>query len=164
MKYNHRNFSTPMIMASGLVITVSGIMMFFHLEKDLVKLMHEWIGLVMAVGVLLHIQFHWRAFKRYLTKKSGIAVIIGILLASSAIALTAPDKKAQPTKQLVEHYSDKSLEQIAAFENRTIEQLLVDLEIAHYSVSSVELSLNDIAHENHASPFEVIDAVINPDY
>ena len=71
MKYNHRNFSTPMIMASGLVITVSGIMMFFHLEKDLVKLMHEWIGLVMAVGVLLHIQFHWRAFKGYFTKKIG---------------------------------------------------------------------------------------------
>ncbi|MDO6512583.1 MULTISPECIES: DUF4405 domain-containing protein [unclassified Neptuniibacter] len=164
MKYNHRHFSTPLIIASGLIIAISGVMMFFHIGKDVVKLMHEWIGLIMAAATLLHIQFHWRSFKQYFSKKTGLAVISFILLGASALALTPIEHKPHPDKQLIELYSEKSLEQIASFEERNIEQLLIDLEIANFSVSSEQLSLKDIAQENHARPFELINAIINPEY
>ena len=114
MKYNHRPWSTPIVIASGLVIVVSGVMLFFHLGEDLIKAAHEWIGIVMAGGILLHIHFHWRSFKQYFKKPLGFTVIALILLASTVLITASGNNEPHPAKQLVEQYSSKSLNQIAS--------------------------------------------------
>jgi len=161
MKYNHRPWSTPIVIASGLVIVVSGVMLFFHLGEDLIKAAHEWIGIVMAGGILLHIHFHWRSFKQYFKKPVGFTVIALILLASTVLITASGNNEPHPAKQLVEQYSSKSLNQIASFENRPLEQIIIDLEIEKITVESPNLSLQEIATANSVHIFDLLPLIFS---
>ncbi len=161
MKYNHRPWSTPIVIASGLVIVVSGVMLFFHLGEDLVKAAHEWIGIVMAGGILLHIHFHWRSFTQYFKKTVGFTVIALIMLASTVLITVSGSNEPHPAKQLVEQYSSKSLHQIASFEKRPLEQIMIDLEIGKINVESPSLSLQEIATANSVHIFDLLPLLFN---
>lgn len=160
MKKSHRHWSTPLIIASGIIIAVSGVMMFFHLGTGLIQELHEWIGVLFAVGMLFHIHQHWQPFRRYFSQKTGIAIMITMIALSSGMLVATGDNEEHPAKQLAQQFSQKSLTEIAQFQQRPIEQLLIDMEIEQIEVRSPEISLQKIAEENHTSPLRLIKIIV----
>ena len=160
MKKSHRHWSTPLIIASGSVIAVSGVMMFFHLGTGLVQELHEWIGVLFAVGMLLHIHQHWQPFKRYFSQKTGVAIITVMFVISSGMLVATGDSVEHPAQQLAQQFSQKSLTEIAQFQKRPLEQLLIDMEIEQIEVRSPEISLKKIAEENHTSALRLIKIIV----
>ena len=47
-----RLWATPLIVGSFLIMGVSGVLMFFHLETTLMKVVHEWAGWAMVAGAV----------------------------------------------------------------------------------------------------------------
>ena len=68
---NTRTWSTPLIIGCSLVVASSGVMMFYHLGEDLVKTMHEWMGLLFVGAIVLHLLNHWAPFSRYFKSKQA---------------------------------------------------------------------------------------------
>lgn len=161
MKYNHRPWSTPLVIASGLVIAISGMMLFFHLGDSFIKSAHEWIGMVMVAGIILHIHFHWRGFKQYFVKPIGLGVIALVFSVSAVLIVMSGSSKPHPAKHLVQQYSSKPLQQVAVFEGRPLAQLLIDLERSHIKVNSPELSLQEIARSNDVHLFDLLPIIFN---
>ncbi len=75
-----RNLATPLTIGAFLVLAVTGVLMFFHLDSALNKTVHEWIGWVMLAGVGLHVAVNVGAFQRYLRMPGPRGLIAGFAL------------------------------------------------------------------------------------
>lgn len=84
-----RHWATPLTIGAFLLMAVTGLLMFFHLDQGLNKVAHEWLGWAMVVAVVLHVIPNWPAFKRHLTQPTGRALIgvFVLLLALSFVNL-----------------------------------------------------------------------------
>ncbi|WP_133487754.1 DUF4405 domain-containing protein [Aliiroseovarius marinus] len=60
-----RKWATPLTVGSFLVMGVTGTLMFFHMNTMLGKVIHEWAGWLMLIGVGAHILLNWRALTTY---------------------------------------------------------------------------------------------------
>lgn len=66
-----RDWATPLTVGSFLLLTVTGVLMFFHLDVGLNKLAHEWLSWVLLAAVGLHLASNWVAFRRHLSQRRG---------------------------------------------------------------------------------------------
>ncbi len=81
----HRPWITPLVIGTFALMTVTGILMFFHLDSGLNKTAHEWLGWAMVAAVVLHLLMNVSAFKRYFNQNTGrwvIGVCVMVLMAS----------------------------------------------------------------------------------
>ena len=74
MKIISRDWATPITIGAFAVMSVTGLLMFFHLDIGLNKLAHEWLGWLMVAGVAAHAIANWGAFKRYFVSTIWAAV------------------------------------------------------------------------------------------
>lgn len=78
---NLRSWATPLTIASALLMSVTGILMFFHLETTLGKVVHEWAGWAMVAGVGAHLALNWRPFTLYFKRRAAVAIMaVGMAL------------------------------------------------------------------------------------
>ena len=70
-----RNWATPLTIGSFLLMAVTGVLMFFHLESMLNKVVHEWAGWLMVAGVGAHLVLNWRAFTVYFRRPLAKAIM-----------------------------------------------------------------------------------------
>lgn len=79
-----REWITPLTLASFVVMAITGLLMFFHLQTPLQGTVHEWAGWLLVLLVLLHGWVHWLPLQRYF--QSGRRRAGGLL--TLAVALT----------------------------------------------------------------------------
>ncbi|QID19619.1 DUF4405 domain-containing protein [Nitrogeniibacter mangrovi] len=69
-----REWVTPTVAGAFLLLAVTGVLMFFHLDSGLNKLAHEWLGWALVVAVGLHLTLNFTALKRQLSQRRGQAI------------------------------------------------------------------------------------------
>ncbi len=72
---NLRSWATPLTIGSTLIVTITGIMLFFHFAPGLTRGAHEWLGWVMAAAMVAHVVVNWRAFTGYFRRPVAIAIL-----------------------------------------------------------------------------------------
>lgn len=70
-----REWATPLTIGVFALMSVTGLLMFFHLDSALQKTVHEWAGWVVVAAAALHVTANWLGFKRYFKPGAGAAVI-----------------------------------------------------------------------------------------
>lgn len=108
-----RKWATPLTVGTFLIMGVTGVLMFFHLESMLNKVVHEWAGWAMLVGVGAHLVLNWRAFTTYLKRPmaKGIMGISVLLLVASFIPA---GQEGNPMKIAAEKMQDAPIEAVIA--------------------------------------------------
>jgi len=74
-----REWVTPITAGAFLLLGVTGILMFFHIDTGLNKLAHEWLGWVLVAAVALHLVLNFQGLKRQLTQTRG-QVLAGLFV------------------------------------------------------------------------------------
>jgi len=89
-----RSWITPLVIGSFVLLSVTGVLMFFHLESGLNKTAHQWLSWTMVGGVALHVALNLTAFKRYFRQTMGrwVVALFAILLALSFLPLKESKK------------------------------------------------------------------------
>lgn len=83
-------WAPPLVIATFLAAGVTGILMFFHLDVGVNKLLHEWIGPAMIAGVGAHVVLNWRPFTADFRRPLPRLVIsLGVFLLAFSFA---PDR------------------------------------------------------------------------
>jgi hypothetical protein len=84
-----RTWITPMVIGSFVLLSVTGVLMFFHLDSGLNKAVHEWFSWLFVAGAGLHLAMHNASFKKYLASSTGRWVMAGfvVLLGLSFVPL-----------------------------------------------------------------------------
>jgi len=139
-----RSWATPLTIGSFLLIAVTGVLMFFHLNTGLNKAAHEWLGWFLLVGVGAHLWLNWRAFSTYFNRRGALAIMgvfVAVLLAS--FAPISGGEAELPIRQMVENMTQAPLESVAVVAGKTPDAVLADL-AATYPQVSAQQSISDL--------------------
>jgi hypothetical protein len=149
-----RQWATPLVIGAFAIMSVTGTLMFFHLNSVLSKPVHEWAGLVLVAGVILHVVVNWRAFKSYFSGLLGLAIIgLGVvILALSFLPLGGAKGGGGPSAPVLamNAIAKASISNVAALTGRPVAQVMEDLSKAGISLPSAEASIDSATRGDRA--------------
>jgi L-alanine-DL-glutamate epimerase-like enolase superfamily enzyme len=138
-----RSWATPLTIGAFLLISVTGILMFFHLETGLSKAAHEWLGWFLVAGVAAHLWLNWRPFTTYF-KRPLARVIIGAGAAVLVASLVVPAGEAEvPVRQALGSLTHAPIATLATLAGKEEASLLAALATDHPGATS-DQSLADL--------------------
>jgi hypothetical protein len=160
-RVNTRKWSTPIVIGSGIFVTISGVLMFFGVHNP-IQLAHEWVGMAFAVGIGLHILNHWPAFKSYFNQKRplniiGVVGIASFLLIGSSMTGTG----GSPVEGMIQSYVSSPLTEVAPLLDQQTEGVMAKIKSAGFSVDDPNMSIKQIAAANNAHPKALMSALFN---
>jgi hypothetical protein len=146
-----------------MVIGVSGVMMFFRLQRELVKPMHEWLGLLFVLAVVLHAVRNQRQFLALFAQmRMRILLVVVAAVAATFLALT-PASKPNPSRAATQALLKTKLHDLAPVLGVSVEALLVRLNGAGATGASAEMSLEAIASQGSVDPMALLTAALAKD-
>ncbi len=153
----NRTIATSLTTLLFLVVGISGIMMYFHFFTRQVKDLHEILGLVFVVAVILHVFYNFKSMKTYFTKKVFIGLAILTLVVSNVFILQSLNQKDDPKRLIIQSLLKAPLNdsyRILGVENAKEKLIKEDFQITDAS------SLEELAKLNTVSPFKMISILI----
>jgi hypothetical protein len=148
MKFS-REWATPLTAGSFIVLAVTGLLMFFHLDRGLNHLAHEWIGWLLVIGVFCHVTANFLGFKKHISGGLGKAVIVAFLLVLTFSFIQPEERKrppgwAQPVKAL----AFMPLKELAIVAKMSVEEVRERLTEDGLNPTSDEQSIKDLVGHN----------------
>lgn len=135
-----RAWATPLTVGTFLVISVTGVLMFFHADSGLNKVIHEWIGLAMVAAVGAHLLLNWRAFTTYFKRPLAVTVMgVGAaVLAASFLLGGATEGGPDGMRALMMSVGNARIETLADLAGKDTETVLTSLDAAGYTAEASE--------------------------
>ncbi|MDK9706558.1 MAG: DUF4405 domain-containing protein [Desulforhopalus sp.] len=152
-----KNFSTTPTIGLFLIISVTGILLLFHVGGGNVKMLHEWLGIIFVVCGILHAVANWRLMKRYLGGMK--AAVIAFMLVSAvtySLVATPSDTGGSPIKSVITQVKKAPLSTLAGLYGQRTDRLVKKLEDNGLTVASVDASLEEIARQNKVAAEKII--------
>lgn len=143
-----RSWATPLTVGAFLLISVTGILMFFHLETGLSKVAHEWLGWFLVTGVAAHLWLNWRAFTTYFKRPAAVAIMgAGVLVLTASLLMPGPEGGAVPVRQVLGSLTKAPISTLASLAGKDEASLLASLASDHPGVTA-DQTLADLTKDN----------------
>lgn len=154
-----RTWATPLTIGAFLLISVTGLLMFFHLETSLGKLAHEWLGWVLVLAVGSHLWLNWRAFSTYFRRPVAVA-IMATAAAVLALSLVIPvgGRASVPVRQVLASLTQVPISTLASLAGKEDAVLVAALAADHPGVRA-DQSLSDLAGGDTAAAIGMLAAI-----
>ena len=161
MKFS-RSWATPLTAGSFIVLAVTGLLMFFHLDRGLNHLAHEWIGWLLVFGVACHVAANFLSFKKHLTGNIGKAVVIAFMLIL-ALSFVQPEERKRPPgwAQPVKALSFMPINELATVANMSVVEIRNRLTEAGLNPTSDQQSIKDLVGHNLRKQLEVLNVIFD---
>lgn len=152
---------TPLTIGSFLLMAITGISLFFHIDAGLNHLVHEWLGWLFLLAVILHVAYlHAKSFKSYFRQLPAQFIIAGAALLT-VLTFVAPARQGVPPFVLAEqalYRADLELsQQVLNLSDEALQARLQQLGIAY---AGSEKSLEVIAQRNGLSQKEIMAGIL----
>lgn len=142
-----RIWATPLTIGAFLLVSVTGLLMFFELDRGLTTVVHQWLSWCFVVGAVGHITVNIRPLKNHLKSNSGkvsVATFLTILLASfSSWGLVTGPQLERPIEEAL---IDAPLSALASVTHTAPDVLLRKLEATGISATS-EQSIRELSEK-----------------
>ena len=162
MKLNKfRNWATPLIIGAIIVMATTGTLMFFHVNFGIMKTAHEYAGLTLVFGVIFHVIANRTSFKNYFKKPLtviGIAIIV--IACGSTFFIPRPSNGTSPIVIYLNTMQDVSVDLASQIMKTEPETLKQKLESKGYEITSTDQTLKEVAVQNKANFFDVLEVVL----
>ena len=160
MKFE-RKWVTPLVGGSFLLIAVTGILMFFHVDTGLNKAAHEWLGLLMVVAVVLHIVLNFKGFKNSFDTFSGRVIngIFIVLLALSFLSLGGA-KHEKPFVLPITIMAKTDIADLSKISRIGEEELVARLQSFSTTPVNAQTSVYDIARDDFGKQIELLNKIL----
>lgn len=131
-----RTWATPLIIGAFLIMGVTGVLMFFHLDSGLNKAVHEWASWAMLAGVAAHLAVNWRPFVIYFKRPlaAGIMGVGALALAVSFIPVEGGN--GNPMMAVVQAIGASDVGTVIALSGQDLEAGLARLREAGFTVEA----------------------------
>lgn len=153
-----RNYVTPFISLIFLVVSISGLLMFFHLFDGYIEVVHEVLGLVFVVCAIFHIVLNWKALRIHFKKGVFLPALLATLTLSAifiVIERLYPPIDLQIMERIIKapvHDAFRALDVNYKEASGKLKNKGIFIEKAH--------RLEDIWMQNDSDPQEIIDLIL----
>jgi hypothetical protein len=142
-----REWATPLTIGVFALMSVTGGLMFFHLDSSLQKTVHEWAGWVVVAAAALHATANWLGFKRYFKPGSGAVIIAvcAVVIGASFVPLGGQGGEPQsPPVIAMRAISQAPLKSVAPLFGKSSEQALQALASAGVPLPGEDASIGSV--------------------
>lgn len=162
-RFNPRTWATPLTIGSFVLMTATGILMFFDIVPGFITFAHEWFSWIFVIGSVAHIAVNLRPFKNHLRSHWGRASVTFFVLALIASGfswgrITLPQLKWTILESLV----NAPISALAEVKGVDPESLMRKLEMQGIH-GRRDQSLMEISEECGANVEHLIGIVFLPD-
>src|SRR5690606_28311842 len=102
MKLN-RNYITPLVSLTFLVVGISGLLMLFHWFDGYTEVVHECLGLLFTLSALFHIVVNWKALKIHFKKSVFVPALLAIMVTSVVLIIAEQQIGRASCRESVTH-------------------------------------------------------------
>ena len=99
---------SPAVVIAFLVISVTGILMFFHVKNGIIVDLHEWLGWIFVVVGVFHLIINWKLFTCLFKKKTALASLALVSAVTLIIALSSENNPGDRKRR--GHYHSEVIE------------------------------------------------------
>lgn len=141
-----RKWSTPWTIGAFVLMSVTGVLMFFHWTSGVNKLAHQWLSWAFLFGVVLHVATNWLAFGRYFKSPLALSVMIvfAAVLGLSFLPLTG-GKAEPPARAVLATLSRTPLSELAPLVHSTPDAVAARLRAKGFKVTAANQTPEEIA-------------------
>lgn len=154
-----QKFATPIALWSFLVIGLSGVLLFIDIKTKNLVLIHEYVGLILILGIFLHSMANLRPFKSYFTKEKGAVFGAVFIVICVIFCLFYPHpekvKKGKILNDVLQTSLDKSVGDILFYFDIDKNSFLKFCSKNSFDCSNLEMNLKDFAAINSKKPNEL---------
>lgn len=161
-KLEIKNIATSYTSIIFLVIGITGVMMYFHLNSKLVKELHEVLGLVFVIAALLHVLMNWKSMRSYFKKRIFITAFLIISIISTIFISQSINKGDSPKAILIDKVLNASLNDSFKLINGDYENAVKKLQLKNIEIFEAK-NINEIAKEYGISPFKIVKIIATTD-
>lgn len=155
-------YATAITAALFLVVAASGVAMFFHIGKDLVSEMHEWLALTLLVPVALHIYKNWPAMVTYFRRRTILAPLaLSLVVAGAFIGMATISGGHGPIPRLIGALENARIADVGRLLDVAPEALEGTLKAEGFVVQSTEQRLSEIAQASNKPPMAALMTVLD---
>jgi hypothetical protein len=160
-----REWATPLTIGTFVLMAVTGILMFFHLDRGMNKVAHEWLGWAMVIAVVLHVVVNFPAFRRHLYFTTA-RVLIGVFVLILALSFfhnpfAGKNNNPEPAFAAPVHALARApLSTLAQVSGLSSEALMARLKTLGVAATSEQQSLQDLVGTNLHRQIDVLSSVI----
>jgi len=150
-------YTTAITAALFLVVAGSGVAMFFHVGKDVLIEMHQWLAILLVAAAGLHIYKNWAALMTYVRRRTIIWPLALALAAAAAFIVPASmSERPDPGRGLMQAMQNARLADV----NKVLDVLPTTLEAVlkrqGFVISSSDARLSEIARASGKPPFSKV--------
>ena len=143
-----RNWATPLTVGAFLLISVTGILMFFHLETGLGKAAHEWLGWVLVFGVAAHLWLNRRAFATYFKRPLAVSIMgAGALVLAASLLVPTGESGSVPVRQVLGSLTQVPISTLAIIAGKDETAVLTLLSADHPGIAASQ-TLAELSADN----------------
>ncbi len=156
-----RAWATPLTIGAFALSAITGIMVFFHLQIGLAKVLHEWFSWCLVIGGLFHVLGSRQPFVRHLSRPLGKAIVgvFAVLIILAFLPLGGGQQKGMPPQKLAGILSNTPLANVAVVASHQPDELIKELASKGIVVAGKEQTIREIARANGKQNVEVLDLV-----
>ncbi|MAD42150.1 MAG: hypothetical protein CL623_07135 [Arcobacter sp.] len=156
-KFLQRDLATSLTTFLFLVMSITGVLMYFHILDNFTKQMHEIMGLGFVAIVLFHVFYNWKSMKSYFAKKVFLySAVIIFLISSGFIANSILTPKSNSSKRvIISSVLSAPLSDSLVLFNSNMDLAKVKLEKAGLKMGNAK-TFQEIARENRVNPFKIV--------
>ena len=158
-----RQWVTPLVAGSFLLMGVTGILMFFHWDTGLNKTVHEWLGWAMVVAVALHVMVNLQGFKNMFrtTLGKGILGLFTLILALSFFNLGGGEGNGGPPfKNSVNLLSNASITELSQISHIDEQILLTRLQQAGVNSATAQSSVKQLVGDGLGKQMQTLNSIL----
>ena len=150
--------ATSLTIGAFIVVSITGMLLFFDLATGSIRATHEWMSLFFALTGLLHVYSHKKALFNYFSNKYLIFMCTVLMLAGFMFVFSLNDIYASGAsyKKLI----NAKLEHLAPIFDTNTNELVVKIKSMGLTIKSTGQSLNDIAKANNMDVHDIIEPLL----
>jgi len=142
-------YTTAVTAALFLVVAGSGVAMFFHVGKNVLSEMHEWLAVTLVIAAGLHIYKNWAALMSYVRRRTILAPLAVALIAAAAFIVPASlSQRGDPVRVLVQAMQNARLADVGKVLDVLPTELEATLKSQGFIIQSSDARLSEIARDS----------------
>jgi hypothetical protein len=90
---------SPFVAIAFLVISVTGVLLYFHVKNGPIIVLHEWFGWAFVVAGILHVLLNIKPLFAYLKLRSGLWSLAAALILTVILTMIGLNRHRGPNGQ-----------------------------------------------------------------
>ncbi|RNA65073.1 DUF4405 domain-containing protein [Prosthecochloris sp. ZM_2] len=156
MSRNMKTWATPAVGATFLIMSITGILLFFHIDIGIIEPVHKWAGWILVVTAIAHLLANAKPFTAHLKSFRGVSIIAAGAVVLALSFYPWAGEESNPMKKALGALQHASVESVSSIAGTSSDELVARLEAHGITVGNTADSLQETARNNGESVREIL--------